>query len=274
MRTDSWEHVDIEPFDEYPVDRLTQYLYPTEWSEGYFLAILVMRYMEKLFQEHELEFTCWQPRCFFGTTFNEMYFDEDFYFSYGNEVADLLIYALHSLKWETLFFSLDRDDSRFEPLFTEDKDVPLDVMQAYLKSIGLNPGEIQIATNDTQFLNNTLLQYEAHGYVFIYWNDKVSRYGGLPADIKIWLAEHYGEKIYRIDQLMNRICYPLTNGWSNFITSEYQGKKYFAFDMGFNGESEMWFDSLDPNWVVCLFNLDAAMDDIFYILETVYSAAA
>lgn len=274
MRTDSWEHIDIEPFDEYPAERLAQYLYPTNWDEGYFLVILVMRYMEKLFQEHELEFNGWKPRCFFGTTFNEMYFDEDFYYSYANEAADLLIYTLHSLKWETLWFPLDRDDERFEPLFNEDKDFPLDVMQAYLKSIGLNPNEIQIATNDTEYLKNTLLQYEAYASAFFFWNEKVSRYSCLPADTKKWLAEQYGEKVYRIDQLMNRISYPLTNGWSDFITNEYQGKKYFAFNMGFNGESEMSFDSLDPNWVVCMFNLDAAMDDIFYILEAVHSAAA
>lgn len=271
MVVDSWEHADSTPFDDHAIERLAQYYYPTGWDEGFFLSVLSMRYMEKLFQENGFDFDFWKPRCFFGTSFNEDYFSEDFLADYVNSAGDLFFSTCKALKWETLWFNLNREHDEF--LDFDPGEIPLEVMQSYLKSIDLSPEEINMATNDMGFLYDTLGYDENNGAIF-FWNKKVSVYNCLPKDKKTWLSEQYSPKIYRIDQLLNRIKYPLTTSWSESISNTYNGIKYFAFNMGFNGESDIYFDALDPNWVVCMFILDAAMDDVFHLLDMAFPSAA
>lgn len=267
----SWEDEAFIPFDDNQVERLAQCYYLTDWKEGYFLAVLVMRYMEKFFQEQGVEFACWKPRCFYGETFDEDMFYEDFYYSYNNEMMDLFFYTLNTLKWNSLWFPLESEYEEFQE-FTSDN-IPVDVMQGYLKSIGLKPNEIQLITNDMKFLADAF-QYDENSSVVFFWNDKYSKYTGLPEEKRVWLAQHYGRKIFQIDQLTNRIKYPLVSGWSETIADTYEETKYFAFSMGFNGESDIAFDSLDPNWIIWIFILDAALDDVFHLLENEYIVAA
>lgn len=273
----SWENIDAAPLDENVFCEIpfTVYQYlPNEQRHA--LITLLKRYLQKFFEKYELNLSFICNRFFYSLSLdNDDWGDEwmEDEMDYGTDSCELFYDVLGTFGWDCFSFPFDNQDLDFDDICNkEDLRLHIDIIEKYLQCNGLSSKQIEMALNEKDLLLDCL-SFD-YGECWFMWNDKLSCYMNISEASKLWLEENYGYKVYKINYLIDQVKAPLNSSWSVTTSGRIGDLNYFAFDKGDVGDgATAEFDALNPNWIVCMYILDLALDDILFLLEKEFRIA-
>lgn len=270
----SWENMDAAPLDEDVFSNIpfTIYQYLSR-KDRYALVILLQRYIHKFLETYELNLSFINNKFYYNLDMEDDsdYFDEEIEFQ--AELCEFFYDVLGTFGWECFSFPFDNQNLDFDDIHNKEEfHLHIDTVEKNLQCKGLSSKQIEMALNEKDLLLDCL-SFD-YGECWFMWNDKLSCYMNISEASKLWLEENYGYKVYKINYLINQVKAPLYSSWSVTTSGRIGDLNYFAFDKGDVGDgATAEFDALNPNWIVCMYILDLALDDILFLLEKEFRIA-